>query len=164
MTRDMISYRSAKGLVETTDPEIDKPVYRRPGFDGITSLGEMDKRIATYLRKAREDEGLTRGDLAPLLGLSIPVYGRYERAFSKMHVTRMIHLCEILGFMPLDMIYEAAPHLLGRTPEEASDHLALAKLVLALPHDTTRDLLALVKRMVTQQQAADAIAAKGEER
>ncbi len=81
-----------------------------------------------------------------------------------MHVTRMIHLCEILGFMPLDMIYEAAPHLLGRTPEEASDHLALAKLVLALPHDTTRDLLALVKRMVTQQQAADAIPAKGEER
>jgi len=63
-----------------------------------------------------------------------------------------------------DMIYEAAPHLLGRTPEEAADHLELAKLVLALPHDTTRDLLALVKRMVTQQKAADAIAAKSEGR
>lgn len=158
----MISYNSAKGLVETTDPEIDKPIYRRPGFDGITPLGGMDEKIAAFTRKAREDEGLTRAELAPLLGLSVPVYGRYERAFSKMHVTRMIHLCEILGFMPLEMIFEAAPHLLGRTPEEAADHLELAKLVLALPHDTTRDLLALVKRMVTQQQAADAIAAKGE--
>jgi hypothetical protein len=29
----------------------------------------------------------------------------------------------------------------------------------ALPHDTTRDLLALVKRMVAQQKAADAATA-----
>lgn len=159
MTRDMSTYKSAKGLVETTDPEIDKPIYRRPGFDGITTLGEMDEKIAAFLRKAREDEGLTRADLSPLLGLSVPVYGRYERAFSKMHVTRMIHLCEILGFMPIEMLFEAAPHLWGRTPEEAEDRLELAKLMAALPHDTTRDLLALVKRMVAQQKAADAATA-----
>ncbi|RUV54587.1 transcriptional regulator, partial [Mesorhizobium sp. M1A.F.Ca.IN.022.02.1.1] len=91
--------------------------------------------------------------------LSVPVYGRYERAFSKMHVTRMIHLCEILGFMPVEMLFAAAPHLWGQTPEEAEDRLELAKLMAALPHDTTRDLLALVKRMVAQQKAADAATA-----
>ncbi len=66
----------------------------------------------------------------------------------------MIHLCEILGFMPIEMLFEAAPHLWGRTPEEAEDRLELAKLMVDLPHDTTRDLLALVKRMVSHQKAA----------
>jgi hypothetical protein len=71
----------------------------------------------------------------------------------------MIHLCEILGFMPIEMLYEAAPHLWGQTPEEAEDRLELAKLMVDLPHDTTRDLLALVKRMVSHQKAADAATA-----
>jgi transcriptional regulator with XRE-family HTH domain len=155
----MIEYTSKRGLVETTDPEIDKPIYRRPGFDGIRTMGEMDEKIGAFLRKAREKEGLIRTELAPLLGLSMQVYGRYERAFSKMHVTRMIHLCEILGFMPIEMLFEAAPHLWGRTKEEAEDRLELAKLVASLPHGTTRDLLALVKKMVDLQRAADAGAA-----
>ena len=34
------------GLVETTDPEIDKPIFRRPGFAGIDQLGKMDERIS----------------------------------------------------------------------------------------------------------------------
>jgi hypothetical protein len=37
--------------------------------------------------------------------------------------------------------------------------LELAKLMVDLPHDTTRDLLALVKRMVSHQKAADAATA-----
>ena len=74
------------------------------------------------------------------------VYGRYERAFSKMHVTRMIHLCEFLGFMPMEMLFSAAPHLWGRTPEEARDTMELAQQVVSLPHGTKRDLLALVKK------------------
>src|SRR4051812_48529616 len=101
----MDAYKNKMELVETIDPEIDKPVFRRPGFEGIKTLGEIDERIATFIRKAREDKDLTRAELAPLLGLSMQVYGRYERAFSKMHVTRMIHLCEILGFMPMEMLF-----------------------------------------------------------
>lgn len=100
-------------------------MYRRPGFDGIETLGEMDAKISAFLRRKREDLGLSRNDLAPMLGLSAPVYGRYERAFSRMTVTRMIHLCELLGFMPIDMLYEAAPHLWGKTPEEAEDRKTL---------------------------------------
>ncbi|CAH2398865.1 hypothetical protein MES4922_20331 [Mesorhizobium ventifaucium] len=57
-----------------------------------------------------------------MLGLSMQVYGRYERAFSKLHVTRMIHLCEILGFMPMECcsvlprIYGAARRRKRATP------------------------------------------------
>ncbi len=79
------------------------------------------------------------------MGLSTPVYGRYERAFSKLHVTRMVHICEVLNIMPIEMLYEAAPHLWGKSEEEAKDRVELAKLVADLPHSTTRDLLSLVK-------------------
>ncbi|MBA8907474.1 helix-turn-helix transcriptional regulator [Aminobacter ciceronei] len=154
MPKDMDGYKNKMELVETIDPEIDKPVFRRPGFEGIKTLGEIDERIATFIRKAREDKDLTRAELAPLLGLSMQVYGRYERAFSKMHVTRMIHLCEILGFMPMEMLFSAAPHLWGRTPEEARDTMELAQQVVSLPHGTKRDLLALVKKMVDLERTA----------
>ncbi|AIC29887.1 XRE family transcriptional regulator protein (plasmid) [Rhizobium etli bv. mimosae str. IE4771] len=149
MTEDLASYRSSRGLVSTADPEVDKPIYRKPGFDGkITTLGDMEELISAFLKKTREAQGLSRADIAPMLGLSIPVYGRYERAFSKMTVTRMIHLCEILGFMPIDMIFEAAPHLWGRTSEEAEDCRTLARILRSLPSDTTRDLIRLLQRMI----------------
>ena len=152
MTEDLANYRSSRGLVSTADPEVDKPIYRKPGFDGrITTLGHMEELISAFLKKTREAQGLSRADVAPMLGLSIPVYGRYERAFSKMTVTRMIHLCEILGFMPIDMIFEAAPHLWGRTPEEAEDCLTLARILRSLPSDTTRDLIRLLQRMIPDE-------------
>ncbi|RWC82933.1 XRE family transcriptional regulator [Mesorhizobium sp. M4B.F.Ca.ET.215.01.1.1] len=166
MPKDMDAYKIKMELVETIDPEIDKPVFRRPGFEGIKTFGELDERIAAFIRKAREDKDLTRAELAPLLGLSMQVYGRYERAFSKMHVTRMIHLCEILGFMPMAMLFSAAPHLWGRTEEEAHDTMELAQQIVSLPHGTKRDLLALVKKMVALERAAEGAAAetqRGEE-
>ncbi|TCQ71320.1 hypothetical protein EDF68_1272 [Ochrobactrum sp. BH3] len=89
------------------------------------------------------------------MGLSTPVYGRYERAFSKLHVTRMIHICEVLGLMPIYILYEAAPDLWGDNEEEARDRVELAKLVADLPHNTTRDLLSLVKKMVDLQSQVD---------
>ncbi|MGY5809867.1 helix-turn-helix transcriptional regulator [Rhizobium sp. LEGMi198b] len=155
MTQDLESYKSSRGLVDTTDPEVDKPIYRKPGFDGnVATLGNMEELISAFLKKTREAEGLSRADLAPMLGLSTPVYGRYERAFSKMTVTRMIHLCEILGFMPIDMLYEAAPHLWGRTPEEAEDRLTLDRIIRTLPSDATRDLVRLLKRIMPQDSGS----------
>ncbi|MBP1848326.1 transcriptional regulator with XRE-family HTH domain [Rhizobium petrolearium] len=151
MTKDLTSYKISRGLVETTDPELEnKPICRRPGFDGITSLGEMEERISAFLKRAREREGLTRGELAPMLGLSESVYGRYERAFSKMTVTRMIHLCELLGFTPMDMIFDAAPHLWGRTEEEARDRLTIAHLLRNIPTDTLRDLIRILTKLAPE--------------
>ena len=45
-------------FVETTDPEIDKPIFRRPGFYGIDELGVMDERISVFLVKARATRDL----------------------------------------------------------------------------------------------------------
>jgi transcriptional regulator with XRE-family HTH domain len=154
-TRDLIKYKSEKGLVETTDKQVKKPLYRRSGFEGIVSFQEMEERIADFLRTAREDQNLTRAEFAPIVGLSTAVYGRYERAFSTMTVTRMIHLCELLGFQPIDMLYAAAPHLYGRTPEEAKDNLELSRLTRNLPHDAVRNLISIVARMTPEEKPAE---------
>ena len=155
MNCEALDFANEHSLEKTNDPEIDKPVFRRPGFNGISTFEEIDQRLAKFLREAREQAGLKQADFAPLMGLSTPVYGRYERAFSKLHVTRMIHICEVLGLMPIDMLYEAAPHLWGDNEEEARDRVELAKLVADLPHNTTRDLLSLVKKMVDLQSQVD---------
>ncbi|RDJ02013.1 helix-turn-helix domain-containing protein [Rhizobium grahamii] len=151
MRDSLTRYAEAKGLVETTDPEVDKRVYRKPGFDGaIMELGEMEALISGFLKRSREGIGLPRADVARMLGLSTAVYGRYERAFSKMNVTRMIHLCEVLGFKPLDIIFHAAPHLWGATPEEAADRIAVDRLTRELPGEVVGDLLRLLRRLVPQ--------------
>jgi len=140
-------YEETAGLVETTDPEIDKPIFRRPGFDGIDQLGDMDKKISVFLRKARDDTGLTREEVARYLGLSTQVFGRYEKAISKLHVTRLVHLSEVLGFHPMELVYAAAPHLFGQTREEAADQIKLAKLIWTLPQSTVSTLVKLVDEM-----------------
>ncbi|MDH0369811.1 helix-turn-helix domain-containing protein [Brucella anthropi] len=156
MNREALDFANEHSLEKTNDPEIDKPVFRRPGFNGISTFEEIDQRLAKYLREARDKAGLKQADFAPLMGLSTPVYGRYERAFSKLHVTRMVHISEVLNVMPIDMLYEAAPHLWGKSEEEAKDRVELAKLVANLPHSTTRDLLSLVKKMADLQSQVDA--------
>lgn len=132
--RDLTDYTNAMGLVETTDKEVERPLFRRPGLDGeIASFQELEERLSAFVRQRREDSGLTRAEFASLYGLSTSVYGRYERAFSHLTVGRMIHLCELLGFTPLEMLYAAAPHLYGKTREEAEDRLKLAQLVDGVP-------------------------------
>ncbi len=66
---DAMSLMSARGLVEITDPEFDRPVFRQPGFDGTLTAKEMDEKISAWLKKTREAKGISRADLAHLLGL-----------------------------------------------------------------------------------------------
>nr|WP_153503820.1 MULTISPECIES: helix-turn-helix transcriptional regulator [Sinorhizobium] len=150
---------SARGLVEITDPEFPRPVFRQSGFDGILTAKEMDEKISAWLKKTREAKGISRADLAHLLGLSVSVYARYERGSeARMSIPRLIHLCEIMGFMPLDMIFDTAPHLWGKTPEEAEERRTLTRLIERLPADTMRDLIRLLKRMTPGEEGAEALA------
>ena len=147
MTTKFDKYVEDKGLVETADPEIDKPIYRCPGFEGSPKLGELDRRISEALRDARDNTGLTRAEVAPFLGLHEQVYGRYERNETKMHVTRLIHLSEVLDFSPIDFIMKAAPYRFGKTPAEADKRRKLINVVESLPPDAVESLLALVEAM-----------------
>ena len=129
-------------LVEERDAENDSPIYRRPGFEGVTTLGDMDSRIGEALREAREKQGLTRPHLAPLLGLATQVYGRYERGEAKL---------------PLDVLFSAAPHLWGDTREEADIRMRLMKHIEQLPLDKARLLLGVVESFLALQPQRDEI-------
>jgi transcriptional regulator with XRE-family HTH domain len=149
MTTKTENYIVREGLVRAQDPEIDNPIYRRSGFGSPPELGEMDLRIGEELRTFREKKGLARPDLAPLLGLTTQVYGRYERGEAKMHVTRLVHLCELLGFSPLELVYGAAPHLLGNSQEEAEIRGRLLKHIEELPLEKAKLLLGVVEAFMT---------------
>jgi transcriptional regulator with XRE-family HTH domain len=156
MTTKTENYIEAAGLVEVRDPEIENPIYRRQGFEGTTELGEMDKKIGEALRIAREEQGLTRPELVPLLGLTPQVYGRYERGEAKMHVTRLVHLSELLGFSPLDLIFAAAPHLWGSSEDEANIRHRLMKHIETLPSEKAKLLLDVVESFLALQSSGDA--------
>ena len=151
MTTKTENYIKSAGLIETSDPEIDNPIYRKEGFEGAPALGEMDSRLGEALRVAREKQGLTRPDLSPLLGITTQVYGRYERGEAKMHVTRLVHLSEILKFSPLDLVFAAAPHLWGQSREEAEIRHRLIKHIEQLPLDKAKLLLGVVDAFLATQ-------------
>jgi transcriptional regulator with XRE-family HTH domain len=145
--KDVRTHIKNLGLVEASDPEIAKPIFRRPGFERITTFDEMEKILSAILRKKREEKHLNREQLAMLLGLSGSVFARYERAVSKLHVTRLVHLAEVLGTSPVEMIYAAAPHLFGQTPQEAHAKMELINRILLLPERTTSVLFKLVEEL-----------------
>ncbi|MBP1844387.1 transcriptional regulator with XRE-family HTH domain [Rhizobium petrolearium] len=153
MTSRVDKHIQEKGLVEHKGPEADKPVYRCPGYEGIAEFSELDNRIADALRQARERTGLTHADVAPLLALHPQVYGRYERNETKMTVTRLIHLSELLDFSPIDVIMAAAPYRFGKTKDEADRRRELIKIVEALPADAVNSLLLLVDAMIKVRSA-----------
>lgn len=140
-------------LCATQDPSIDKPIMRKSTPQGITDFDEMQGVIGELLRQAREVTGLTRGELASLVGLNPVVYGRYEKAVSHMTVVRLIHMCELLGISPDQLTAEIAPHVYGRTPDEARDYVRLMDMISKLPADAVSDLREFVSRITPEQRA-----------
>ncbi|WP_206533467.1 helix-turn-helix transcriptional regulator [Mesorhizobium sp. M5C.F.Cr.IN.023.01.1.1] len=66
------------GLQQIDDPQIDKPVHRKTSFGELELSAEIEKKITTSLRDARDRRKIPRSKLAPMLGLSDQVYNRYE--------------------------------------------------------------------------------------
>jgi transcriptional regulator with XRE-family HTH domain len=152
MNKNLESHIEELGLVKTVDPENEKPVYRRQIPEGISTFEELDAKLGDMLRKSRKASDLSRADLATLVGLSEQVYGRYERSSSKMLVSRLIHLSEILGVSPLGMLYATAPHLWGKNPEEAETRFRMMKLLEELPPETMSSVVKLLETVSVLQE------------
>ncbi|NSZ10076.1 helix-turn-helix transcriptional regulator [Agrobacterium tumefaciens] len=114
----------------------------------------MDEKLGQLLRLARDEEALSRVELAALVGLNPVVYGRYEKADSRMTVVRMIHMCELLGVAPEYFTAGTAPHLYGRTPDEADDYVRLMDMISKLPADAVSDLREFVSRIRPEHSAS----------
>ncbi|UCI10685.1 helix-turn-helix domain-containing protein [Mesorhizobium sp. B1-1-8] len=150
--KDVHKYIAEHGLVETEDAESEKPVYRKPGFEGIRSFGEMELAFSHFIRERRDERRLNRAQMGTMVGLHETIFARYERAFSKLHATRLIHICEILDCSPIEMIHAAAPHFFGESRKEADDKLKLILRVLDMPASSAASLLTLVNGLIGERQ------------
>lgn len=147
MNSKLITHMEANGIVAVHDPRSDKDTFRRPGYEGVVPLDDLETRIGGALKQARETCGLTHADVASMLGLHPQVYGRYERGESKLNLTRLIQLSELLDFSPFDLVFAAAPYRFGSTQEDAEQRQRLVAIVETLPGDAVVALLSLVKAM-----------------
>lgn len=145
--KDVQTYIDRHGLVETDDSEVDKPIYRKPGFNGIRSLLEMEEEISRYLRERRDAQNLNREQVGMMVGLHHEIYARHERAGAKLRVTRLLHLAELLDFSPIEAIYAAAPQFFGETEQEAEVKLKLILRMLDLPASTAQHLLMMIEEL-----------------
>jgi len=152
MTTRTDAYIAEAGLEATADAKVERPVYRRPGFEGVATFQEMDEGIARSLRQFRLEKDLSRAELALLLGSIEAVYGRYERAVTKLHATQVLHLCEVLEIFPDDLLFDAAPHLWGQTKEEACERRRITKMIQSLPPDTLRTVATILDSIFTLQK------------
>ncbi len=152
MSQNRDQENRGRSLVEVKDLEGDKSYSRSPAFGEIRSYAEMDVVVGETLRAYRERNKMLQSDIAGLMGLATPVYGRYERGEVRLNIGRAIHLCEILGIKPDELLYEAAPHLWGDTPESAHERHELEKIVNLLPDDVVRNLLSIVRSLKRQRR------------
>lgn len=149
--KDLQKYIEEYGLVETNDEESEKPIYRKPGFEGIRSFAEMEQTFSRFIREHRDAKRLNRAQVGMMVGLHETIFARYERAFSKLHATRLIHLCEILDCSPIELIHAAAPHFFGESRNEADDKLKLMLRILDMPASTASSLLNMIEGLVADR-------------
>lgn len=123
-------------------------MYRLPPPDGrITLSAALEERISASIREARERRNLSRSKLAPLLGLSEAVYARYEGSVSRLTVSRLIHLCEVRGASPEELLSPAAPHLWGENQSKVDLLLACINKLRAFADETLQDVFSLLNRL-----------------
>jgi transcriptional regulator with XRE-family HTH domain len=154
--KDVQTYIDRHGLVETNDSEVDKPIYRKPGFNGVRSLLEMEEELSRYLRERRDAQNLNREQVGMMVGLHHEIYARHERAGAKLRVTRLLHLAELLDFSPIEALYAAAPQIFGDTEQEAEVKLKLMMRMLDLPASTAQHLLMMIEELSPDSSAENA--------
>ncbi|MBN9034884.1 MAG: helix-turn-helix transcriptional regulator [Rhizobiales bacterium] len=151
--KDVQAYIDRHGLVETEDSEAGKPIWRKPGFDGVRGLLEIEEELSRFLRERRDALNLNREQVGMMVGLHHEIYARHERAGAKLRVTRLLHLAELLDFSPVEAIYAAAPQFFGETEQEAEVRFKLVMRMLDLPAATAQNLLMLVEELSPESDA-----------
>lgn len=139
------------GLQQIDDPQIDNPVYRKTSFGELELSAEIEKKISTSLRNARDRRKMPRSKLAPMLGLSDQVYNRYENAVSRLTVCRLLHICEVLSIPPVEILYPDAPHLWGEDQAEAETRMAIVEKLGNFDGLTLQAILSFLHHLKTKE-------------
>lgn len=153
--KNLATYIKQRGLVETADPAVNKPIHRKPGFNGIVSLSAMEENASRYLRQKRDAQKLNRKQVGMMVGIHAEIYARHERAGARLTVTRLLHLAELLDFSPVEALHAIAPQFFGKDPQEADMRLELIMRVLELPAKFAEPLYKLLEGLPSGQTAND---------
>ncbi|RUV71480.1 XRE family transcriptional regulator [Mesorhizobium sp. M5C.F.Ca.IN.020.14.1.1] len=139
------------GLQQINDPQFDKPVYRKTNFGKLELSAEIEKKISTSLRNARDRRKIPRSKLAPMLGLSDQVYNRYENAISRLTVGRLLHICEVLSISPVEILYPVTPHLWGEDLAEAETRMVIVEKLAKFDGLTLQAILSFLHHLKTKE-------------
>lgn len=139
-------------LYQTEDSRLSKPVYRKRRLRHGNDAAEIDVQIGASLRHAREARDLPQKVLASMLGLSHQVYRRYENGVSSLTASRLLHVCEILGTTPNEVLLPVAPYLWRQTNGQGNKRVAIAEKLESLDPDT----LEAIDRFLQQMTGTEA--------
>ena len=145
--KNVETYIARHGLVETIDPAAKKPIWRKPGFDGIVGLSTMEQDLSRYLRGKRDAHRLNRSQVGMMIGIHPEIYARHERAGAKLTMARFLHLAELLDFSPIEALHAAAPQFFGEDQDDANLRLALMMRFLAISASAAEAMLNLVEAL-----------------
>jgi transcriptional regulator with XRE-family HTH domain len=136
-----------RNLVEFTDPEDGSKNFRARPFDDVKSYRDLNNAVGAYFEDERKAQKLSRNTIGQMLGTPGHVYQRFEKGNTRFTVARAIHLIELLGGSPIGFLFAAAPHLFGKSEQEATVKKDLIEQILALDDETVKDLEKIVSRM-----------------
>lgn len=147
---DLIQKRN---LVEFTDPEDGSTNFRVSPFGEVKSYKDMNDAVGAYFEDERKSQKLSRNIIGQLLGTPGHVYQRFEKGNTRFTIARAIHLIELLGGSPIGFLYAAAPHLFGKSEDEAALRKSLIDKILSLEAGAVADLSRVVAHIPTDKSA-----------
>lgn len=106
---------------------------------------DLDRKIGAALLELRNDREIFRTQLASRLGMKETGVRRHETGKTKLSVSRLIELCEVLDANPIEILCPVAPHLFGRTDEGAVQMVAMIKILSRLNEEALTSIFKVIR-------------------
>lgn len=106
---------------------------------------DLEKKIGAAIHGLRNDRGMFRTQLASQLGMKETGVRRHETGKTKLSVSRLIQLCEVLDANPVEVLCSVAPHLFGRTDESALQMTTMIKILSRLNEDALTSVFKVIR-------------------
>jgi transcriptional regulator with XRE-family HTH domain len=121
-------------------------------------MAKRPLNIGQRARSAREHIGLTQSDVAERVGISLEVYGRFERGRITPRISTLLRICEVLAVEPNDLLL----HDVKGRPRNESLPQQLRQLVAVLDRadDSTIRRVTEVARWLVAPRPGKRVAAK----
>ncbi|MCM2294794.1 helix-turn-helix domain-containing protein [Allorhizobium sp. BGMRC 0089] len=136
----MDRFQSDNSLIPVFEGKTNRETFRKVPFGQVLTLDEIEQRLRAQLRYQRERKGVKIVQLANFVGITANVFRRYECDDANMSVSRMLHVCEILSINPIDLIFDSAPHLWGKSYESALNVKDIVSLILDMEENDLRTI------------------------